>query len=86
MNPTDPCVPIELLPDGSRPLLLAEHQEEYQTLPVVRTPDGKFISRWTLTPEERAEVAAGADVYLTVWAGRQQPPVQVTVGPVDWNG
>lgn len=37
----------------------------------------RISSVWELTPAERAAVAAGANVQLTVWGG--QPPVAMRV-------
>jgi hypothetical protein len=46
--------------------------------------DGDTTSVWTLTPEERAAVAAGANVALRV-TGRQ-PPVALYVTDVQGTG
>lgn len=50
-------------------------------LPVeVGSEDGRpvIMSTWALTDEERASVAAGANIELTVW-GSGQPPVALMV-------
>jgi hypothetical protein len=36
-------------------------------------PDGRVISTWVPTDEQRARIAAGANIDLCVWGG--QPPV-----------
>lgn len=44
-------------------------------LPILRHMDGRCISQWELTPDERAAIAGGANIWLSVWSGRTQPPV-----------
>jgi len=46
----------------------AKDQSPYRPLPVARLhgAEGRLISRWTFTPEERAQIAAGEDLYLEV--------------------
>lgn len=41
-------------------------QPEYRTLYALRAPDGRVMSRWEFSPEERAEIAQGADVLLSI--------------------
>lgn len=48
---------------------------------VVYAGGGTMISAWYPTDEEKAAIAAGAPVLLTVW-GRGHPPVSVNAGPV----
>jgi hypothetical protein len=43
-------------------------------LPVTRTSDGRTISVWEFTDEERRRIAAGENLELHVW---QQPPPPV---------
>lgn len=49
-----------------RKIMLASEQPEYRPLEIVQVDgsDGRCISRWTFTPEERAQIAAGEDLYL----------------------
>jgi hypothetical protein len=81
----DPRVDRRLLPDGSRAIVIAEHQPEFQDLPSIRTPGGQVITRWTLTLEERAAIVAGADIYITLLAHGAINPFFATVGPVNWR-
>ena len=90
----DPRVPPEYLPEGSRARVIAEHQDEYLDLPAIITPRGVVISRWSFTPDERARIAAGEDVFVTLWAGNRQTPtgpqtvinpMHVGVGFSDWT-
>lgn len=85
MEPVDPRIDPALVPAGSRPVVVAEHQYEYKDLPSVRTPDGKVITRWTLTDEERAAIVRGDDVFLTIWSHGAINPVYLSVGPLDWR-
>jgi hypothetical protein len=85
MEPIDPRVHPSLLPDGCRALVVAEKQDEYLNLPSILTPDARVITRWALTPEERAALIAGEDIYLTIW-GVPIRPIYLCVGPCDWRG
>jgi hypothetical protein len=85
MEIVDPRVNPALVPDGSRAVVIAEHQAEYRDLPSVRTPGGQVITRWTLTKEERAAVWTGADIFVTLLSSGSINPLFVTVGPVDWK-
>jgi hypothetical protein len=61
----------------------AEGQPEYQVLPSIRYngPRGRVVSRWTFTPEERAKIAAGEDLYLEQLTFNQHlQPILPTVG------
>ena len=85
MNSTDPRVPPSLVPEGSRALVIPEHQDEYQDLPAILTPNGQIITRWSLSLEERAAIVRGEDIYVTVLSKTLINPFYVTVGPVDWT-
>jgi dihydrofolate reductase len=84
MDIVDPRVHPALVPAGSRAVVIAEHQSEYQDLPSVRTPGGQVITRWTLSVEERAAILRGEDIYVTLLSHGAINPLFVTVGPVDW--
>lgn len=86
MNIADPRVDPRLVPDGSRAVVIAEHQAEYLDLPSVRTPNGYVITRWSLTTEERAAIVRGEDIFVTLLSHGPINPLFVTVGPVDWTG
>jgi hypothetical protein len=85
MDIVDPRVPLSLVPEGSRAVVIAEHQEEYRDLPSIRTPDGQVITRWTLTDAERAAVLRGEDIFVTLLSDGPINPMFVTVGPVNWR-
>lgn len=46
---------------------IAKNQEEYQTLPALVYRDGKVLTEWRLTEEERARLVAGETIRLWVW-------------------
>lgn len=85
MKICDPRVDPRLVPPGSRAVVIAEHQSEYQALPSVRTPDGQVITRWSPTADERLAILAGEDIFVTLLSSGPINPFFVTVGPVDWT-
>lgn len=85
MDPIDPRIHPNLVRAGSRAVVVAETQDEYKNLPSVRTPQGQLITRWEPTAEERARIAAGDDIFVTVINGGPVSPMMVTVGPMDWT-
>jgi hypothetical protein len=59
-------------------------QPEFLTLHSLCSPEGKVMSRWEPTPEERQAIADGADVYLTIHTGNKgYPPTSVQVMRAD---
>ena len=63
MQPASPVIPgLE-----DREVVYAKDQPEYLPLPSLRTKSGHVVARWALTDEERALIAEGADVFLTLW-------------------
>ena len=85
MDISDPRVHPSLLPDGSRAVVIAEHQDEYRDLPSIRTPGGQVITRWALNDEERAAIMNGEDIYVTLLSHGAINPLFVTVGPCNWR-
>lgn len=85
MEIVDPRVDPRLVPEGSRAVVIAEHQEEYRDLPSVRTPNGYVITRWALTDDERRRVLEGEDLFVTLLSHGPINPMFCTVGPVDWT-
>lgn len=70
-------------------ITIAEDQEQYMPITVapVTFSDGAFgiVSRWTFTPEERARIAAGEDLYVTLMTFRQpMQPISLDVGRPEW--
>ncbi|HKB54416.1 MAG TPA: hypothetical protein VKD22_10470 [Ramlibacter sp.] len=79
---------------GAREITLAEDQLEYSTLTVAVYNDKGtpgvgprvLVSRWTLTPEERAQVAAGEDVFVALQTGpTPMQPIIVDIGARRWT-
>lgn len=50
-------------------VIIAEHQDEYQSLPAVLTEDGKVITKWRLTWRERLYIALTGHFYWAQWKG-----------------
>jgi hypothetical protein len=85
MDIKDPQVDPKLVPPGSRPITYARGQYEYQDLPAILTANGRMITRWSPTDEERAAVANGDDIFVTVYNGGVCNPMIVSIGPIDWT-
>jgi dihydrofolate reductase len=85
MEICDPRVDPALVPEGSRAVVIAEHQSEYRDLPSIRTPDGQVITRWTLSDHERMLILGGEDIYITLLSHGPINPLFATVGPVNWR-
>ena len=86
MESVDPRVDPSLLPDGSKAVVIAEHQAQYKDLPSVRTPQGLVITRWSLTGKERQRILLGDDVFITILSDGPINPFYATVGAVNWKG
>lgn len=50
---------------------IAEHQDEFQTLPVIDLPGGIVLARFTLDEAEKKFVADKGFIYLYIWQGDQ---------------
>lgn len=85
MKIVDPRVDPALVPAGSRAIIVAKDQNEYLDLPSIRTPNCQVITRWEPTPEERAAIMRGEDIYLTILTHGAVQPVKMSVGPMDWK-
>lgn len=65
---------------GTRAITFAKDQPEYTPLPALVYPDGKVLTEWTFTDEERAAIARGENVRLWVWTfGHPLQPVALEV-------
>jgi hypothetical protein len=63
-------------------VVFAEEQPEYIPLRALRSRDGagRVLSRWTPTEEQRAAIAAGADVFLElVTFGAPLQPIRIAI-------
>lgn len=85
--------PIAPRIDGADELDVAEHQHEFHQLvgAIVKAdrpgavhvgdrPRDTLVFRYTLTPEERVQVASGQDLYLCFIARQGTPPHHLRVG------
>ena len=65
MKPTTPVLHKDL---QHLEHVYAKDQPQYNPLPTLvgTGRDGKVLSRWILTQEERDAIAVGADIYLTL--------------------
>ena len=65
MTPIDPRIHPELVPEGSRPVVIGHAQEAYLDLPSIVTPHRLVITRWEPTDAERLGACfAGPDSPL----------------------
>lgn len=76
---------------GLPEIMLAEEQHEYLpcTAAVVTYDDGSvgLMTRWRLDDGERAKIAAGEDLYLSLLTfGRPMQPITLEVGRPEWAG
>lgn len=76
MKPQSPVIPgLE-----KYEIKIAEHQEEYQTLPALKLPDNSVVTRWRLTWSERLAVLFGGNIFLSIWTfGQPLQPVYLEV-------
>jgi hypothetical protein len=77
VTPVSPVIP------GAEALevTLGKGQPEYVPLPAIRLvgDEGELITRWELSDEDRARLAAGGSVYLHVWTfGQRLQPVRLS--------
>jgi hypothetical protein len=76
--------PIAPRIEGAEEYTIAEDQLEFSPIVAchIQYPGGRIdrICRWTFTPEERARIAAGEDIYFGTPASLQLIPHYLTVG------
>jgi hypothetical protein len=66
--------------EGSRAVVIAKDQPEYLPLPALVFADGKILTEWCFTEEERAAIARGENIRLWVWTfGKALQPVMLEV-------
>ena len=74
MKAASPVVPGRELPE----IKLAEHQEQYETLPIVELGEGVVLSRFELNDDEIKFVREHGYLYLYTWTfGRSFQPVRI---------
>ncbi len=81
MEPVSPVLTEEFVPNE---VVYAKDQPEYMPLPVLRSPNGMVMSRWKLSESEREAIAAGADIFLSLWTFNQPlQPICIEIGECD---
>lgn len=77
-----PVEPTTLVGD---PVVYAKDQPQYESLPARRTADGRVITEWMLTDEERWRISHGENIRLTVltFNGPLQPVILAVTSEQD---
>lgn len=84
MDIVNPNASLFLLPPGTCAVNIAEHQPQYQTLPSLRTPDGRVVSQWRPTPNDLILLNNGVPLTLVLHTfGQPLQPIQMAVGGLD---
>lgn len=66
--------------EGARPTIFAKDQPEYQPLPALVFDDGRVLTEWSLSEEERAAIARGENLRLWIWTfGRPLQPIALQI-------
>lgn len=61
---------------GTRAVTFAKDQPEYLPLPALLYADGKILTEWTFSEDERAAVARGENLRLWIWTfGKPLQPI-----------
>ncbi len=79
-------IPIDPGPHYGRELIYGANQPEYRPLPVRVSEDSlrEITTRWQLTPDERAAIAQGADVfYRQITFGSPLQPISPWIAGLD---
>lgn len=81
MNPID----VEAMAGPtSRYVVIAKDQPQYRPLPALLFTDGKIMTEWQLTEEERERILRGENIRLWIWThGRPLQPVAIEVTSED---
>lgn len=85
------AIAVQIPGHESDEFVIAKDQPQYIPLPAVaiQTPEGiAVVTRWRPTDEERAQLAAGADIWLSsLTFGGPLQPVRLTIEcPVEQSG
>jgi hypothetical protein len=78
----EPSADLALLAADPEPIFVeyAKTQPEYQTLPALVWRDGRILTEWIFSEEERARVARGENLQLWIWTfGQPLQPVALAV-------
>ncbi len=81
MQPVSPVLGPEF---QGREITFAKNQPQFIPIPVHRNRMGVLLSRWRLTDDERAAIAAGADIFLSSFTRNESLlPCMIEVGNCD---
>jgi hypothetical protein len=75
-------VDLSLLAQDPEPMavIIAKDQPEYDPLPALIYTDGRVLTEWSLTEEERGRLIAGERIRLWVWTfNHPLQPLQIEV-------
>lgn len=77
--------PVDLKTEGYLDVVeFAKHQDQYMTLPAIRSKDGSVWTLWQPSEAEAKAIAAGARVALRLWTfDRPLQPVALSVEGVE---
>jgi len=60
--------PIEQFPyEGTTAILIAKDQAEYRPLPALVFEDGRVLTEWQPSEDERLAIAQGENLRLWIW-------------------
>ena len=63
-----------------RYVIIAKDQPQYEPLPALVFSDGRILTEWSLTEEERERLIQGERIRLWIWAcGQPVQPVALQV-------
>ncbi len=74
--------PIEsgLVAEDARRVIFAKDQPEYTPLPAIAFADGKILTEWRLSEDERVRIQHGENIRLWIWTfGGPLQPVALEV-------
>lgn len=60
-----------VIDESLRRVVFGANQPEYFPLPAILFPDGKILTEWEVTEEERGRIARGERIRLWIWTGGQ---------------
>ena len=79
MKPVELEAAAALQPDAKY-VVIAKDQPQYDPLPAICFPDGKIMTEWSLTEEERSRLISGENIRLWIWSfGQPLQPIALEV-------
>lgn len=78
---------IPVKPMGDSVVIAGDPQTHVLDLPATLTPDGDVITRWQLTDEDRARLAAGGDMWVVTktMGSPLQPMLLTTTALIEYD-